>query len=77
MKDIEKQGIVNKRDTNAWEVRHKKAHGEKIGVGQAQIDSHHKLIILLNHLIFNLIGYKGKYTDYGEHGFPIKEYPHN
>ena len=26
-------------------------------------------------LIFNLIGYSGAYTDYGEFGFPAKQYP--
>jgi hypothetical protein len=42
---------------------------------QQYIDELHKVGVLLYHVIFHLIGYRGPYTDYGARGFPVKEYP--
>jgi hypothetical protein len=31
--------------------------------------------VLLYHIVFDIIGYRGPYTDYATRGFSIKEYP--
>lgn len=67
---------INSRDFKAWDsIRHKKAHGNKLGINQKQIDKRHQLTVLLYNIYFDLIGYKGEFTDYGELGYPTKDYP--
>jgi hypothetical protein len=42
---------------------------------QMMIDDLHNVNVLLNHVVFHLIGYRGPYTDYGTRNFPAKTYP--
>jgi hypothetical protein len=42
---------------------------------QRYIDDLNKVGVLLYHITFHLIGYQGRYTDYGERGYPAKIYP--
>lgn len=42
---------------------------------QRLIDELHRVNVLLYHIVFDLIGYCGPYTDYATRGFPITEYP--
>jgi hypothetical protein len=68
--------VINERDKNAWrEIRNRKAHGEQLELTQENINYLTQVTVLLYHLIFHLIDYKGWYTDYGELGYPIKTYP--
>jgi hypothetical protein len=42
---------------------------------QRLIDEVHHVTVLMYHIVFALIGYKGPYTEYGVHGFPQRDYP--
>jgi hypothetical protein len=42
---------------------------------QKLIDQVHHVTMLMYHIVFALIGYKGPYTDYATHGFPERTYP--
>lgn len=42
---------------------------------QELLDRVHRVNVLIYHVIFYLIGYKGKFEDYGSLGFPISDYP--
>jgi hypothetical protein len=42
---------------------------------QELIDLIHKVTVLMYHIVFYLIGYRGKFTDYSSLGFPEKTYP--
>lgn len=44
-------------------------------VYQRVLDKTHCVEVLLNQVIFHLIGYEGPFTDYGAESFPIKNYP--
>ena len=34
-----------------------------------------QVTVLLYQITFHLVGYEGKYTDYGQFGYPMKTYP--
>jgi hypothetical protein len=62
-------------------LRNRGVHPTKGGVDPSQID-HQKLVdqvhhvtALMYHIVFALIGYKGPYTNFAEHGFPENTYP--
>jgi len=42
---------------------------------QSLINEINKVQVMLRQLTFFLIGYEGRFTDYGEYGFPSKNYP--
>jgi len=42
---------------------------------QRLIDELHRVTVLMYHIVFHLIGYRGPYTDYATLGFPIRNYP--
>lgn len=44
-------------------------------VYQRVLDKTYRVEVLLNQVIFHLIGYEGPFTDYGAEGFPVKSYP--
>ena len=72
------ESIVRNGDVEAWEyVRNKAAHAvaSETEISQDNFVRLDKVLVLFYHLIFNLIGYSGAYTDYGEFGFPTKQYP--
>jgi len=77
---LKEEGVVREEDVKAWDnIRNRGAHarppeGEEM---QVWIDSCYKTKVLINHLIFNAIGYKGKYTDYGNRtdSWPTRVYP--
>jgi hypothetical protein len=76
-------GGVLQDDIDAWStIRNSAIHtknvraadivGEKI---QAQLDLLFKIHRLMYCLVFNQIGYKGPFTDYGSRYFPTAVYP--
>jgi hypothetical protein len=78
------QGYVNQEYLRAWsKLRNKHVHPGELGLGDTTItDYHQKLLGLINKttvlmywIIFYLIGYKGKFIDYGVPDYPYKEYP--
>jgi hypothetical protein len=77
LKSLESRDLINDDLVNAWKKgRNKYAHGGIIKsskLKEALILSN-KITVLLNHLIFLIIGYTGEYTDYGEIGWTIRNF---
>lgn len=72
------QSVVRLDDVDAWaHVRNKATHAvaSETEMSQENFVRWDKVLVLFYHLIFNLIGHTGAYTDYGEFGFPTKQYP--
>lgn len=42
---------------------------------QKMIDEVNQVTVLLYHIVFHVIGYRGRYTDYASPNFPAKNYP--
>lgn len=67
---------ILKRRVKSWEsVRNKVAHGKRILPTQDMFNKIGDLETLLFQIVFQMINYKGKHTDYGEIGYPRKSYP--
>ena len=77
------QGGAVTAHVKAWqELRNKQVHPS---VGpldnpasrdfQEQLDLVHQVTVLMYHIVFHLIGYRGKYTDYATLNFPNRDYP--
>jgi len=65
-----------KRRVKSWKkLRNTVAHGNSMRFNQKTLNQVGDLEVLFYQLIFQLIGYDGKYTDYGKLGYPPKEYP--
>ena len=82
-------GHVSKANANAWaELRNRHAHPKPLDLTDIGSDHYQRLIDLINkttvvmyHLTFYLIGYRGKYTDYGNpwisnFGLPFEQDTH-
>lgn len=68
--------VIRQDQLDAWRsCRHTLAHGCEIDFSQDIWEKIYKLITLFNFLIYHLIEYTGKYTDYGIQGFPNRFYP--
>nr|WP_297352926.1 hypothetical protein [uncultured Caldimonas sp.] len=69
---------IDEADRKAWnETRNKAAHGSfEIDPAelQALIDVVFRLSALVYKAVFLRIGYKGKFTDYGAHGWPLRDF---
>lgn len=72
-------GIVGEDERQAWKkLRNTAAHGDwhKYDENlQELLDLTGKVLGLFNQLVFHLIGYAGKQTDYGTHGWSTVDYP--
>jgi len=78
LKKLAADGKVRMDDVIAWRhIRHSSAHAlsGETEVSQENLDRLNRVTVLFYHLVFALIGYKGKYTDYGKLGFPEARYP--
>lgn len=70
--------VTSYRHKKAWdELRNKIAHGSGMGSMSLQefLDINNTVLVLFYHLIFYIIGYKGKYIDYSVKGWPESTYP--
>jgi hypothetical protein len=70
-------GVVTQQEIRAWEgLRHNAAHGHQpdTSPSQAEIDEVDTVTTLMHKLVFQAIGYSGKYTDYGTHGWPTRDF---
>jgi hypothetical protein len=58
------------------EIRNAAAHGKKADIEKIQdyLIKLSKVFVLVYKLVFLRIGYTGKYIDYGEFGYPDKEF---
>ena len=76
LKALVESGKIKKDLVDAWEEqRNKLAHAYSPTSFPLQefIDLFYKTLVLFHSLIFLLIEYKGKYTDYSKYGWPIKD----
>jgi hypothetical protein len=76
-------GHVDRVNMKAWsDLRNKQAHPKysdlrninKVDL-QSKLDLISKTTVLMYQIVFHLIGYGGKYVDYGTYGFPVRDYP--
>lgn len=82
MISIAKHGHADLQHINAWKkLRNRGVHPSTAGRDdtssrdfQKLIDQLHSVNVLLSHLLFHLIDYRGLYTDYSTKGFPLKGY---
>jgi len=65
----------SKARNSAVHTRRSNAADMERGKLQSRIDQLHDVYRLLYFIIFHVIGYDGKYTDYAEHHFPVRAYP--
>jgi hypothetical protein len=84
LRPLIEQGYADPAYLRAWsELRNKHVHPGELDLGDMTItDYHQKLLGLINkttvlmyQIIFYIIGYKGKFIDYGAPDYPYKEYP--
>lgn len=71
-------GVIERNEVDAWkDIRHPSAHATLLDLRDLQkfTDLCHTVTVLFYKLIFHAIGYKGKYTNYSTHGWPLKDYP--
>jgi hypothetical protein len=74
---------VNRTQIEAWrELRNKQVHPVALDLAdvadrdyQNRFDLIHQATVLMYHVVFHLIGYEGKYTDYSTLGYPNRDYP--
>jgi hypothetical protein len=78
--NLKKKGLLDERLIDSWKkVRNKSVHGNTIKPNEVKKYSRfcYQVSVLFNHLIFLIIGYTGKYTDYAdysEEGWIEKEF---
>ncbi|NVO17085.1 MAG: hypothetical protein HXX10_23925 [Rhodoplanes sp.] len=82
MNKLAEKGGADRVHVAAWKKLrnrgvHPTAESQEVGSLDYQrfIDDLHRLNVLLYHIVFHIIGYRGPYTDYGTRNFPIKDYP--
>ncbi len=78
LRQLVNDGVIFENDRVAWKkLRNAAAHGSWDFNGdslQKLLDLTGTALCLFNRLVFCLIGYSGKQTDYGRHGWPTVEY---
>lgn len=78
-------GHIEKEYLKTWQaLRNKGVHPGKVDLEaiepssvQLTIDKINQVTTLMYQTVFYLVGYEGKFTDYGVRDFPIKNYPLN
>jgi len=79
LRELEGKGLTTPGNRNAWtDLRNAAAHGDWSAVRQdlqAFIDRIEQVRVLFYRLIFAIIGYEGKYTDWGTRGWPFVVFP--
>jgi hypothetical protein len=73
---LAESGVVRKSDITPWKrQRHSAAHG----VVDREVETQRELVFtvysLLLRLVFRIIGYTGRFTEYGELGWPERQFP--
>ena len=78
-------GRITKAYADAWpKLRNRNVHPKQIdpqGMDKAEFqmifDLINKTTTFMYEIIFHLIDYAGPHADYGQHGFPTRQYPIN
>ena len=80
---LRNRDFVSGKYIRAWRtMRNRQVHPEHRDLSDATdadyqrlFDLVHQTTVLLYCIVFHLIGYRGKYVDYGTHGYPVRDYP--
>jgi hypothetical protein len=85
LKPLVESGRVETAYIDAWsKLRNKHVHPTNLDLqnmtnttdyNQTILDMINKTTVLMYKMIFQIIGYEGKFTDYGTVGYPSKDYP--
>lgn len=84
LRPLIEKGYADHAYLKAWsDLRNKHIHPGELNLGDVTItDYHQELLALINkttvlmyQIIFYMVGYKGKFIDYGAPGYPYGEYP--
>ena len=78
MYQLAREGVLDEQHILAWKrLRNTSAHAGMLGtsIDQELFDDIMKVTMLMYHLVFNSVGYTGRYADYATHGFPPRSYP--
>jgi hypothetical protein len=83
LRRLAEEGKVDRAQIAAWqELRNKQVHPVPAKLAdiasrdyQRPFDLIHQTTVLMYHVVFQLIGYEGTYTDYATHGYPNRDYP--
>lgn len=77
LKELAEKGIVTEEQRDTWkEVRNSAAHASITDSWEIQelLRKYHVLVVLLFHLVFWVIGYRGSHVDHNTPGWPLREY---
>jgi hypothetical protein len=85
LKPLVESGHLDPAYIDAWsKLRNKHVHPTNRDLqdmtnateyNQTTLDMINKTTVLMYKIIFQVIGYEGKFTDYGNVGYPLKDYP--
>ena len=79
LRELERKGLTTAQNREAWRsLRNSAAHGDWSAVRenlQGFIDKIEQVRVLFYRLIFAIIGYEGKHTDWGARGWPVVVFP--
>lgn len=73
--DLSEKGLIDKELVESWKrLRNKSAHSTSLDLSKIQtvLNDFYSVISLFYQLIFLIIGYQGKYTDYSTYRYPEK-----
>jgi hypothetical protein len=77
LRKLNELGVISDDEMSAWaKLRNKTAHADRPDRLSRQ-DEHNevsKVTTLMHKLVFQTIGYSGKYSDYGTRGFPTRDF---
>ena len=74
---LKELGVVTESEFDSWtSLRNETVHARRPGAlpTQAEIDQVDAVTNVMHKLVFQAIGYIGKYTDYGSRGFPTRDF---
>jgi hypothetical protein len=77
LRELARRGAVEHGKVQAWtKLRNLSAHGNDLYKLDYQelLDLRTQVLVLLHHLVFLAVGYRGPYTDYSARGWPRAEY---
>lgn len=79
LRRLASEGVISDAHFKAWEkLRHAAAHGSVLEDDdralQEHLDRFHVCLDLYYRLVFLLIGYQGRHTDYGTRGWPTRAF---
>jgi hypothetical protein len=78
LRALVKSEIIEKKEYEAWKkLRNESTHPTRPAFVELQnlLDLSNIMITLFYKLIFLIIGYEGKYMNYGIDGYPLKDFP--